>query len=84
MAADAHGTTFGCNPRAMAVGNDVLDGVFEEGFLDEVRRKALLIKQGFAVIADEFPDVTEGIHGSGLMLDLKCTIPNTQSEHGAA
>ncbi|MDH4986168.1 aspartate aminotransferase family protein [Aminobacter anthyllidis] len=78
MTAGVHGTTFGGNPLAMAVGNAVLDVVLEEGFLDEVSRKALLIKQGLAAIADEFPDVIEGIRGSGLMLGLKCTMPNTK------
>jgi len=78
MTAGVHGTTFGGNPLAMAVGNAVLDVVLEDGFLDEVSRKALLIKQGLAAVADEFPDVIEGIRGSGLMLGLKCTMPNTK------
>ena len=78
MTAGVHGTTFGGNPLAMAVGNAVLDVVLEEGFLDEVSRKALLMKQGLAAIADEFPDVISEIRGSGLMLGLKCTMPNTK------
>lgn len=78
MTAGVHGTTFGGNPLAMAVGNAVLDVVLEEGFLDEVKRKALLMKQGLASIADEFPDVIEGARGSGLMLGLKCKMPNTK------
>ena len=57
MTAGVHGTTFGGNPLAMAVGNAVLDVVLAEGFLDEVGRKALLMKQGLAAIADEFPEV---------------------------
>ena len=55
MTAGVHGTTFGGNPLAMAVGNAVLDVVLADGFLDEVSRKALLMKQGLAAIADEFP-----------------------------
>ena len=78
MTAGVHGTTFGGNPLAMAVGNAVLDVVLEEGFLDEVSRKALLMKQGLAAIADEFPDVIAEIRGTGLMLGLKCTMPNTK------
>lgn len=78
MTAGVHGTTFGGNPLAMAVGNAVLDVVLEEGFLDEVKRKALLMKQGLASVADEFPDVIEGARGSGLMLGLKCKMPNTK------
>jgi len=76
MTAGVHGTTFGGNPLAMAVGNAVLDVVLADGFLDEVSRKALLMKQGLAGVADEFPDVIEGIRGLGLMLGLKCAMPN--------
>lgn len=78
MTAGVHGTTFGGNPLAMAVGNAVLDVVLEEGFLDEVARKALLLKQGLAAIADEFPQVVEEIRGTGLILGLKCAMPNAR------
>ena len=71
-----HGTTFGGNPLAMAVGNAVLDVVLEEGFLDEVKRKSLLLKQSLASVVDEFPEVFESVRGSGLMLGLKCRMPN--------
>jgi len=76
MTAGTHGSTFGGNPLAMAVGNAVLDVVLEDGFLDEVKRKALMLKQGLASIIDEFPTVFEGIRGTGLMLGLKCRVPN--------
>ena len=76
MTTGVHGTTFGGNPLAMSVGNAVLDVLLSEGFLDEVSRKALLLKQGLAAIADEFPDVIEEIRGTGLMLGVKCRVPN--------
>ena len=78
MKPGVHGTTFGGNPLAMAVGNAVLDVVLDPGFLDEVRRKALLLKQGLAAIADAYPDVIEGIRGVGLMAGIKCRVPNTR------
>jgi acetylornithine/N-succinyldiaminopimelate aminotransferase len=78
MTAGVHGTTFGGNPLAMAVGNAVLDVVLEDGFLDDVRRKGLLMKQGLASVADEFPDVIEGIRGVGLMLGIKCKASNAK------
>jgi acetylornithine/N-succinyldiaminopimelate aminotransferase len=78
MTAGVHGTTFGGNPLAMAVGNAVLDIVLEDGFLDEVNRKALVLKQGLAAIADEYPDVIEDIRGIGLMLGLKCKQLNSK------
>lgn len=76
MVAGAHGSTYGGNPLAMAVANAVLDIVLEEGFLDEISRKGLLLKQGLAGIVDEFPEVFEDARGSGLMLGLKCRMPN--------
>lgn len=82
MTAGVHGTTFGGNPLAMAVGNAVLDVVLEDGFLDEVSRKALLAKQSLAAVADEFPDVIEDVRGAGLLLGLKCRVPNTKVNMG--
>jgi acetylornithine/N-succinyldiaminopimelate aminotransferase len=78
MTVGTHGSTFGGNPLAMAVGNAVLDVVLEDGFLEDVQRKALLLKQGLASVADEFPEVIEDIRGAGLMLGLKCAMPNTK------
>ncbi|MGB3500226.1 MAG: aspartate aminotransferase family protein [Mesorhizobium sp.] len=76
MTPGTHGTTFGGNPLAMAVGNAVLDVVLADGFLDEVARKGLLLKQNLAAVADEFPAVIEEVRGSGLMAGLKCRMPN--------
>ncbi|MCT7374508.1 aspartate aminotransferase family protein [Chelativorans salis] len=76
MTPGVHGTTFGGNPLAMAVGNAVLDIVLEEGFLEDVARKGLLLKQGLAAIADAFPEIVEEIRGEGLMLGIRCKVPN--------
>ncbi|MBL8581905.1 MAG: aspartate aminotransferase family protein [Rhizobiaceae bacterium] len=78
MTPGVHGTTFGGNPLAMAVGNAVLDVVLADGFLDEVNRKALLFKQGLAAIADESPEIVDEIRGTGLLLGIKCRVPNTK------
>jgi acetylornithine/N-succinyldiaminopimelate aminotransferase len=76
MTPGIHGTTFGGNPLAMAVGNAVLDVVLGEGFMDDVNRKSLLMKQGLASVADEFPEIIEEIRGAGLLLGVKCKVPN--------
>jgi acetylornithine/N-succinyldiaminopimelate aminotransferase len=76
MTAGVHGTTFGGNPLAMAVGNAVLDVILAEGFLEDVRRKGLALKQALASVIDEFPAVFEEIRGLGLLLGLKCKVPN--------
>ena len=78
MTPGTHGTTYGGNPLAMAVGNAVLDIVLEDGFLDHVQDVSLVFKQGLAEIADKYPDVVEEIRGSGLMLGVKCKCPNIE------
>ncbi|MCQ0990432.1 aspartate aminotransferase family protein [Jiella marina] len=77
MTPGTHGTTYGGNPLAMAVGNAVLDVVLEDGFLEEVRRKALFFKQSLASLIDRYPDVIEAIRGEGLLIGLKMKVPNT-------
>ncbi len=54
----------------------MLDVVLADDFLEEVSRKGLLLKQGLAEIADSYPDVVSEIRGLGLMLGLKCALPN--------
>jgi acetylornithine/N-succinyldiaminopimelate aminotransferase len=78
MTPGSHGTTYGGNPLAMAVGNAVLDVILEDGFLEHVRDVALVMKQGLASIADRYPDVISEARGEGLLMGLKCVVPNTE------
>ncbi|HET9935506.1 MAG TPA: aspartate aminotransferase family protein [Methyloceanibacter sp.] len=76
LTAGSHGSTFGGNPLAMAVANAVLDVVLADGFLDQVARMGLRLKQRLAAIADEHDEIIEDVRGQGLMLGLKCKVPN--------
>ena len=78
MTAGTHGTTFGGNPLAMAVGNAVLDIVLADGFLDRVRQTGLRLKQKLASVADAHPAIVEEIRGEGLMLGIKVRVPNAE------
>lgn len=73
-----HGTTFGGNPLAMAVGNAVLDVILEPGFLESVERKGLLLKQRLAELKDRHPGVISEVRGQGLMMGLRTVVPNTE------
>jgi len=75
MVAGTHGSTYGGNPLAMAVGNAVLDVVLEDGFLEHVRDVALVFRQGLAALKDRFPEIIEDVRGEGLMLGIKAKIP---------
>ena len=76
MTAGSHGSTFGGNPLAMAVGNGVLDVMFEPGFLDHVAAMGLRLQQRLAALKDEHYTIIEEVRGQGLMLGLKCKVPN--------
>ena len=77
MTAGTHGSTYGGNPLACAVGNAVLGIINDQEFLDKVKDKSLLLKQKLAYLLDQHPDIFEEIRGKGLMMGLKCKILNT-------
>ena len=71
MTAGTHGSTFGGNPLAMAVGNAVLDVVMADGFLEGVRQNALLLKQRLAELKDRYASVLAEVRGEGLLIGLR-------------
>jgi acetylornithine/N-succinyldiaminopimelate aminotransferase len=75
MTAGTHGSTFGGNPLAMAVGNAVLDVMLAPGFLDHVRKMSLLLKQRLAEIKDRYGSVISEVRGEGLLIGLKAVPP---------
>ncbi|MDM8167482.1 aspartate aminotransferase family protein [Roseovarius sp.] len=76
MTAGTHGSTYGGNPLGCAVGNAVMDHVADPAFLDEVNRKAGLLRQKLEGLVGSHPEVFEEVRGSGLMLGLKCKALN--------
>ena len=76
MTPGTHGSTFGGNPLAVAVGNAVLDVVTKPGFLDHVRKIEILFKQRLAEIKDRHPAVIAEVRGEGLLIGLKAQVPS--------
>ena len=77
MVPGTHGSTFGGNPLAMAVGNAVLDVILADGFLAEVERVSGVFRAGLDDLVARHPAVFEEVRGVGLLLGLKCAVPNT-------
>ena len=75
MTAGTHGSTFGGNPLAMAVGNAVLDVVLEPEFIEHVRKVSLLLKQRLAEIKDRHASVIAEVRGEGLLIGLRVIPP---------
>lgn len=76
MTAGTHGSTYGGNPLAMAVGNAVLDVVLEPGFLERVDMVGRRFWKLLLDLVAKHPSVFEEVRGAGLMLGLKCVVPN--------
>ncbi|MFZ1682135.1 MAG: aspartate aminotransferase family protein [Rhizobiaceae bacterium] len=78
MTPGIHGTTYGGNPLAMAVVDEVLRIMLEPGFMADVEHKGLLFRQGLSAVIDAFPGVFEEVRGKGLLIGLKCKVENTR------
>ena len=71
MTVGSHGSTFGGNQLAMAVANAVLDVVTADGFLERMRKNALLLKQRLAELKDRYGSVIAEVRGEGLLIGLR-------------
>ena len=74
MTVGTHGSTYGGNPLGCAVGGAVMDVLTEDGFLDEVGRKAGLLNQKLEGLVAAHPEIFEEVRGQGLMIGLKTKI----------
>jgi acetylornithine/N-succinyldiaminopimelate aminotransferase len=77
MVAGTHGSTYGGNPLACAVGARVMEIVATDAFLAEVNRKAALFRQKLEGLVAAHLNVFEAVRGQGLMLGLKCKVAPT-------
>ncbi len=78
MTAGTHGSTYGGNPLAMAVGNAVVDLVSDPAMLAHVEAMGLLLRQRLAELKDRHPAVIAEIRGKGLLLGIRAITPNTE------
>ncbi len=84
LSAGTHGTTFGGNPLACAAANAVLDVVLAPGFLAEVDRKARVLWHKLEAVVAENREVLADVRGAGLILGLKCVVPNSEVQDAFA
>ncbi|APL95271.1 aspartate aminotransferase family protein [Sphingobium indicum] len=70
MVFGTHGSTYGGNPLAMAVGMTVLDEVLGEGFLDHVKSMGARLRSALEQLIPNH-DMFEDVRGLGLMLGVK-------------
>ncbi|MGH7225269.1 MAG: aspartate aminotransferase family protein [Gemmataceae bacterium] len=78
MTAGTHGSTFGGNPLAMAVANEVVTVMTEPGFLPRVERVAAALRTRLDALAKTYPKIFAGVRGKGLLAGFKCVAPNLE------
>jgi acetylornithine/N-succinyldiaminopimelate aminotransferase len=75
MVPGTHGSTYGGNPLACAVGNAVLDRVLAPGFLDQVNTMGQRLSWHLQQLAQKYPDYVLELRGKGLLAGIKITPP---------
>ena len=78
MTVGTHGTTYGGNPLAMAVGNAAIDLALAPGFLDHVNKVANYLHQQLGALVAGHPDLFDSVRGQGLMIGLKMKTPSAE------
>ena len=71
MTPGTHGSTFGGNPLAMAVGNAVMDIVSSKKFLNNVKRSSKYFLSNLNKLKEKYPNIIKEIRGRGLLIGLQ-------------
>ena len=75
MVPGTHGSTYGGNPLACAVGNAVLDRILSPGFLEHVDQVGKVLAHELHQLMQKFPQYVTEVRGRGLIAGVKITPP---------
>ena len=78
MTPGSHGSTYGGNPLAMAVGVASVEELVKPELLAHVREVSGYLNQQLSGLKDRFPDVVVDIRGKGLLIGVKLATPNRE------
>ena len=78
MTPGTHGSTFGGNPLAMAVGNTVMDIVSNKKFLKNVKSISKYFLSNLNDIKDKYPNIINEIRGRGLLIGIQLKTDQTK------
>ena len=74
MTPGTHGSTFGGNPLAMAVGNKVMDIVSNKKFLNDVKKKSKYFFEELNKLKERYPKIIKEVRGRGLLIGLVLSV----------
>ena len=72
MTAGSHGSTYGGNPLAMAVGLAAVEHIADPAFLENVRVQSADLRSKVEALVQRFPAIFAEVRGAGFMLGLRC------------
>ena len=78
MTPGTHGSTFGGNPLAMAVGNTVMDIVSSRKFLNNVKKLSKYFLSNLNKLKEKYPKIIREIRGRGLLIGIELKIDQTK------
>ena len=78
MTPGTHGSTFGGNPLAMAVGNAVMDIVSTKKFLNNVKKSSKYFFSNLYILKEKYPSIIKEIRGKGLLIGLQLYADQTK------
>jgi len=71
MTPGTHGSTFGGNPLAMAVGNAVMDIVSSKKFLNNIKKLSKYFLSNLNQLKRKYPNIIKEIRGRGLLIGIQ-------------
>ncbi len=71
MTAGTHGSTFGGNPLAMKIGNEIMDIIANKKFLKSVKKNSNYFHTKLEQIKKEFPEIIKEIRGRGYLIGIQ-------------
>ena len=74
----SHGSTFGGNPNACAVGLEVLNQILKKGFLQNVKKLSKYFFTELVKIKNDYPSVIREIRGKGLLIGIQLHFDQTK------
>ncbi len=74
MIPGTHGSTYGGNPLAMAVGNTIMNEVFKRGFLQNVRNNSKYFLKHLNLIKKKYPKIINEVRGIGLLIGIQVNV----------
>ena len=78
MTPGTHGSTFGGNPLAMAVGNTVMDIVSSKKFMNNVKKSSKYFFSELNKLKEKYPSIIKEIRGRGLLIGIQLQTDQTK------